>query len=1218
MQERKVIQNSKSWKDLNETLSMLSKSKQPKLAGDIFEHLTKLYLQTAPQYKSKLRKVYLEKEVPSNLRKKLNLPDSDEGIDLIAETNDKEYWAIQCKYRSDSNETLTVKEDLSTFNNLAFTHCKNITHGIVCATVNKPPKKIKLLKSIGFELLETWLGLDDGNLFTQIKAKCVGKKYKPIILKPRTHQVTAIKKTVDHFKSNERGKIIMPCGTGKSLTAFWIAKKMGVKSILVAVPSLSLLQQTLKVWTREFLINGIEPEWFCVCSDGTVKDEQDDYVTDTSDLGIKVDTNPKLIKQFLKKKTSKIKVLFTTYQSGRATAKGSRGFTYDLGIMDEAHKTVGSKTKEMAHLLHQKNVRIKNRIFMTATERLFRGDSDEFMSMDDPRDYGDLIYELSFKEAINSKPPIISDYKIITFGITVPEIEEIYNSNKYLEVKKVLKDITARELATALALRKAIKKFKINNAISFHRSIKRADNFRTQQDLITKIYPEYRKLKSFHVRGKMPTSDRATQMREFAKGKGLMTNARCLTEGVDLPAIDCVCFTDPKRSKVDIVQAAGRALRLSKGKKFGYILIPIFIPAGADFIEAAEEQGFDDVAITVRALAVTDTRITEYLRAISEGKKPIGGSPVEGITSANSLYKIEAEEFDKAIKLKVWDKVSYRNWMSYEQAKKYVQELKINSNTEFYEFAKSNKKPRTIPSAPSQVYKTEWKGWSDFLNTGRVYNIDYPKFSELRNYIRLKKIKTAKEYVKLWREGKLKNNYFHITAKPDVRYKNKGWISWPDFLGSTTNISYINREFYSLEKFKKVCLRLNIKNSKDFRKYLINTPLNKRDRKIPSVPDMYYKQWTSWPEVFGLSTGLRGNFVSFNEARKFARSLNFVNEKQWLDFVKTNKKPLKIPAQPQSIYKKDYKGIRDFLGYERSFRKKYFSFNKTKQIVQKLKFNSAADYIKRYSKIKEISKNLPGRPDNTFRNEWKGWPDFLGTNKEKKVILDKKEDWDRFIKENELPKDFPRDPRNAYKKKGFSWGDFLGSGRIASHRRNTASYKEAKKFAVKLNLKLKSDWDRYVKQNKLPINIPKTPQNVYRDKKFTWGDFLGTGRVANRDKIYKPYKEAKKFALSLKLKTFEEWKKVKLPNDIPRNFGQTYKDEFEGWATVLGNGNEKVDFPKYKDAKKLIKKMNIKSQNEYKKWWRTTESKFNLPGDASKLYKRRGDWISWHDFLGKK
>ena len=217
----------------------------------------------------------------------------------------------------------------------------------------------------------------------------------------------------------------MPCGTGKSLTAFWIAEKMKSKSILVAVPSLSLLQQTLKVWTREFLLHNIQPDWLCVCSDDTVKEEQDDFVTFSADLGIKVDTDPRVTKKFLSKKTNKIKIVFTTYQSGRATAIGSKGFIYDLGIMDEAHKTVGSKTKEMAHLLHQKNVKIKKRLFMTATERLFRGDSDEFMSMDDPRDYGNLIYELSFKEAINSKPPIISDYKIITFGISNPEIESI-------------------------------------------------------------------------------------------------------------------------------------------------------------------------------------------------------------------------------------------------------------------------------------------------------------------------------------------------------------------------------------------------------------------------------------------------------------------------------------------------------------------------------------------------------------------------------------------------------------------------------------------------------------------------------------------------------------------------------------------------------------------------------------------------------------------------
>jgi predicted helicase len=427
------------------------------------------------------------------------------------------------------------------------------------------------------------LDKDNGELFEQIKQKAVGKIVKPKKLSPRPHQKEAISKTIAYFKSNERGKMIMPCGTGKSLTAFWIAEKMRPKSILVAVPSLALLQQTLKVWTREFLLNNIEPDWLCVCSDDTVKEEQDDFVTFSADLGIKVDTDPRVIRNFLKKKTKKLKIVFTTYQSGRATAIGSKGFTYDLGIMDEAHKTVGSGKKPMAHLLHQKNIKINKRLFMTATERLFRGDSDEYMSMDDPRDYGNLIYELSFKEAINSKPPIISDYKIITFGITTPEIEKIAEDNKYLEVKKDLKDITARELATAIALRKAIKKLKIKNAISFHRSIKRAENFRKQQDLISKIYPTYGKLKTFHVRGDMPTSDRALEMLSFEEEQGLMTNARCLTEGVDLPAIDCVCFTDPKRSKVDIVQAAGRALRLAKGKKFGYILIPIFIPDGIDF-----------------------------------------------------------------------------------------------------------------------------------------------------------------------------------------------------------------------------------------------------------------------------------------------------------------------------------------------------------------------------------------------------------------------------------------------------------------------------------------------------------------------------------------------------------------------------------------------------------------------------------------------------------
>jgi superfamily II DNA or RNA helicase len=1094
MNIKKYIQSSKSWKDLNNTLESFTKSNRAKLAGDIFEYLTKLYLETAPQYKSKLKKVYLEKEVPSNLRKKLNLPDTDEGIDLIAETNDKEYWAIQCKYRSNSNETLTIKEDLSTFNNLAFTHCKNITHGIVCATVNKPPKKIKLLKSIGFELLETWLGLDDGDLFAQIKAKCVGKKYKPIILKPRPHQVAAIKKTIEHFKSNERGKIIMPCGTGKSLTAFWIAKKMGVKSILVAVPSLALLQQTLKVWTREFLINGIEPEWFCVCSDGTVKDDQDDYVTDTSDLGIKVDTDPKLIKQFLKKKTSKIKVLFTTYQSGRATSKGSRGFTYDLGIMDEAHKTVGSKTKEMAHLLHQKNVKIKKRISMTATERLFRGDSDEFMSMDDPRDYGDLIYELSFKEAINSRPPIISDYKIITFGITVPEIEEIYNSNKYLEVKKVLKDITARELATALALRKAIKQYKINNAISFHRSIRRADNFRTQQDLITKIFPEYGKLKSFHVAGNMPTANRAIQMREFAKGKGLMTNARCLTEGVDLPAIDCVCFTDPKRSKVDIVQAAGRALRLSKGKKFGYILIPIFIPAGVDFDEAAKEQGFDDVAITVRSLASTDTRITEYLRAISEGKKPRGGSPVDGLTSVNSLYKVEAEEFDKAIKLKVWDKVAKTNYRLFDETKKWVKKNKIDTVNKWDLIKNKSIFPKDIPKAPQYTYLSEWKGWGDFFGTGTIatFNREYLSYDETKIFLKNKypEIKTELQWYNFTKSKKFPKN-IRVAIRND-----------PDWKGMNDFLNVIKPKFFKYEEAKDKLSKMNIKSGKE---YILKIKTGQISSYFPLTPQSIYKKnWESWGKFLG--TGRiatqkldKGYYtIPFEELQKIAKENSIISKDQWLIF---SKQKIELPLYPRnfSLYKKKWKGWIHFLGKNSKQERTYASYNEF------------LDYLKK-NDIKSVK------------------------------------EWWKFRKRNKIPKVYPAFPEKIYNK---NWKDIYG-------RRNFTTFKNAKKFALSLKLSKATDWNLYFKNNKRPNFIPWKPQDYYRNTGWSgWGDFLGTGRISDRFKrsYWLKFNDAKKFAKKKSINNRDEWFKfIKQyrPKEVPSNPAVGYKKEWKGWPDFLG------------------------------------------------------------------
>jgi predicted helicase len=196
-------------------------------------------------------------------------------------------------------------------------------------TAEKPPKKTKYLKGIGYVTSESFLSLDDNGYegWKYIQAKAKGKIIKPPKLSPRPHQTKAISETIKYFKSNERGKVIMPCGTGKSLTAFWIARKMNAKNIIIAIPSLALLQQTLKVWTREYLLAGINPDWMCVCSDKTVSDDQDDFVTSIADLGIDVTTDKSEIKKFLKTKSKNPKIIFTTYQSGKVTAQGAKGFT---------------------------------------------------------------------------------------------------------------------------------------------------------------------------------------------------------------------------------------------------------------------------------------------------------------------------------------------------------------------------------------------------------------------------------------------------------------------------------------------------------------------------------------------------------------------------------------------------------------------------------------------------------------------------------------------------------------------------------------------------------------------------------------------------------------------------------------------------------------------------------------------------------------------------
>jgi len=335
----------------------------------------------------------------------------------------------------------------------------------------------------------------------------------------------------------------------------------------VAVPSLALMRQTLRVWLREFAAGGQsgEVEWLCVCSDESVgARERDDAAVYAQDLVVPCVTDVATIEAWLAAPaTGKRRILFSTYQSGRALAEAARtsGTTFDLGIMDEAHKTVGQKGALYNHLLLEENVHIHRRIFMTATERRYAGQSDAILSMDNPDIYGETFELLTFKEALEQQPPILSDYKIITMLVSAEEIAALIKQNAYVrpDTGAWTNEIEAQTLAAMIALRKAMQRYPIKHAVSFHSSIARARTFKDMNARYSDALSDAKPIDTFHVTGAMPTSMREREVREFASApNALITNARCLTEGVDVPLIDCVLFADPKQSTVDIVQAVGR------------------------------------------------------------------------------------------------------------------------------------------------------------------------------------------------------------------------------------------------------------------------------------------------------------------------------------------------------------------------------------------------------------------------------------------------------------------------------------------------------------------------------------------------------------------------------------------------------------------------------------------------------------------------------------
>jgi predicted helicase len=278
----------------------------------------------------------------------------------------------------------------------------------------------------------------------------------------------------------------------------------------------------------------------------------------------------------------------------------------------------------------------------------------------------------------------------------------------------------------------------IKHAISFHRSIRAADRFREQQDALNGLRNIGPKTTNLHISSEKTAAERGQLLQKFVKHKhSLITNARCLTEGVDVPETDCVLFADPKQSRIDIVQAAGRALRRFPGKDYGYILLPLIVPRKMNLDEFAETTAFRKVARTIAALSTHDGRIADEFRAIERGRIS-SGKIVEIEGDIPIGMNIDLSEFAEAITTRIWDSVGPANWRGFEDARTFVHGLGLKSRSEWEEYCESGKKPADIPNSPIYLY-AKAVGRAGAIGSGPAGSpINYGNFARSGRHARLR------------------------------------------------------------------------------------------------------------------------------------------------------------------------------------------------------------------------------------------------------------------------------------------------------------------------------------------------------------------------------------------------------------------------------------------------------------------------------------------------
>ncbi len=659
--------------------TLRSEAGGPTDTGHRFERLMRRAFETHHEYgPERFERVWLWLEWPD--RKALGYG-IDIGVDLVAKQTPAYgggLCAIQCKNFAEDRKVPTkeINSFLATSGSEDFaSRILVVTSDLEKAGWTKVTKASPRCEVIGPAVLDSWDApwqefLDRPDEFTFDRTKRH---------KPRPDQREALDAVAKGYRQGSRGRLVMPCGTGKSLVAMWAAEEnVGADgTVLYLVPSIALMGQTMRSWARNRNTGHI---YVGVCSDKTTgrRTGDGDTARDLAELSMPVTTDREGIAQALAQPGGdKMRVVFSTYQSLPVLASAMpEDFAFDLVICDEAHRTTGvdrptDDEVSAFRLIHDDAaVSAQFRLFMTATQRIYTAaakvraatkDSDIY-SMDDEDTYGPLLYEMSFKDAVDAG--LLSDYEVLvvatsqsrlTTGMSdlVAAVNKKGGKRQTVSKEDAVKllgcwDALADPNTTGVAedrptgkLANGAGRGHLNTAIAFTNTVNLSKALAGPPGESPGLWQgvaaeastdadttELLDMSVEHVDGSTPAITRAARLDRLRDKPQpgtcqVISNARVLTEGVDVPALDAVVFLQPRKSKIDIVQAVGRVMRTYPGKQTGYIVIPVVVPEGKGVTdtEVLDSSDFGIVWDVVRALRSHDERMDMWVNHIDAASK---------------------------------------------------------------------------------------------------------------------------------------------------------------------------------------------------------------------------------------------------------------------------------------------------------------------------------------------------------------------------------------------------------------------------------------------------------------------------------------------------------------------------------------------------------------------------------------------------------------------